>query len=67
MPARTLSGNSIEQLFISKLVKRTGIDESHPFDTHVPPDPFRDHVRLDTRTPFDQALLAYLEKRTRLA
>ncbi|HET9328373.1 MAG TPA: DUF58 domain-containing protein [Candidatus Eisenbacteria bacterium] len=26
-----------------------------------------DYVRLDTRTPFDQALLAYLEKRTRLA
>jgi uncharacterized protein (DUF58 family) len=25
-----------------------------------------DYVRLDTRTPFDQALLAYLEKRTRL-
>ena len=26
-----------------------------------------DYVRLDTRTPFDQALLAYLEKRTRLS
>ena len=25
-----------------------------------------DYVRLDTRTPFDQALLAYLEKRARL-
>lgn len=25
-----------------------------------------DYVRLDTRTPFDQALLAYLEKRSRL-
>ena len=25
-----------------------------------------DYVRLDTRTPFDRALLAYLEKRTRL-
>jgi hypothetical protein len=23
-------------------------------------------VQLDTRTPFDQALLAYLEKRSRL-
>jgi len=25
-----------------------------------------DYVRLDTRTPFDRALLAYLEKRARL-
>jgi len=25
-----------------------------------------DYVRVDTRTPFDQALLAYLEKRARL-
>jgi hypothetical protein len=25
-----------------------------------------DYVRLDTRTPFDRALLAYLEKRVRL-
>jgi uncharacterized protein (DUF58 family) len=25
-----------------------------------------DYVQLDTRTPFDQALLAYLEKRSRL-
>jgi hypothetical protein len=25
-----------------------------------------DYVPLDTRTPFDQALLAYLEKRVRL-
>ena len=25
-----------------------------------------DYVRLDTRTPFDRALLAYLEKRSKL-
>ena len=25
-----------------------------------------DYVRIDTRTPFDRALLAYLEKRARL-